>query len=291
MIPNYPDSCSLSLELRPELHTRFQALEEGISELTFANFYLYRAKYGYAVSRLEEEQYLFTGRDSKGSCCQLPVGLPEPGRLLELFHQWKRMKTVSEPQAARLEDLGCTVDEDRDNFDYLYLRSDLAELKGKRYHKKRNLVNAFLNNYTYEGRPLTEDHKEDAFAVLRTWRSERQKPGDYTAAEEALRLSEQLELRGGLFYVDGKAAAYALGEETARGRMFVIKFEKAIGGYKGLYQFVNKCFAAILPEKYEYINREQDLGDDGLRQAKMTYRPAKFVKKFQAIVSRLQPTT
>ena len=58
-------------------------------------------------------------------------------------------------------------------------------------------------------------------------------------------------------------------------------YEKAIGEYKGIYQFINRAFASVLPRDFKYINREQDLGDPGLRQAKMTYRPYGFVKKYQ----------
>jgi len=82
--------------------------------------------------------------------------------------------------------------------------------------------------------------------------------------------------------VDGAPAGYCLGESVAKGRMFAIHFEKALDRYKGIYQFMNKSFAGALPRFFAYINREQDLGDEGLRQAKMTYRPAGFVKKYSA---------
>lgn len=118
--------------------------------------------------------------------------------------------------------------------------------------------------------------------VLEEWRREREGPGDYLAAREALERVDELQLCGGIYYVDGRPAAYTLGEEIAMGETFVIHFEKAVGDYKGLYQFINQSFASILPENYKTINREQDLGDEGLRQAKMTYRPLGFVKKYRA---------
>ena len=95
---------------------------------------------------------------------------------------------------------------------------------------------------------------------------------------------EALQLCGGIFYVDEEPVAYTLGEEVAQGRMFVIHFEKAVlkKEYAGIYQYVNQVFTAILPDKYELINREQDLGDPGLRQAKESYRPVGFVKKYRA---------
>jgi hypothetical protein len=89
-------------------------------------------------------------------------------------------------------------------------------------------------------------------------------------------------LRGYVYYADGKPAAYCLGESVSKGKMFAVHFEKAVDSYKGIYQFMNQAFAVALPRFFIYINREQDLGDEGLRQAKMTYRPSGFVKKYTA---------
>ena len=279
-IPAWPDASSLTLELRPRLHPLFQRLEEGISELTFASLFLFRHQYGYQVSHLERELYSFSGRDDKGDFFLLPFGLPDPDRLLALFSAHGRLKAASEAQAAALTGLGYSPEEDRDSFDYLYSRRDLAELPGKRFHKKRNLVRAFVGSHRCEGRSLLPEYQPDARAVLEGWRRGRPQAGDYRAAEEALRLSEELALCGCICYVEKRPAAYVLGEELARGRMYAIHFEKALSEYKGLYQFVNQSFATILPETYELINREQDLGDPGLRQAKLSYRPVDFVRKY-----------
>jgi hypothetical protein len=184
-----------------------------------------------------------------------------------------------------LTNMGYCVAEDRNNFDYLYLREELVKLPGARFHKKKNMVNAFISSYSYEAKPLLREYMNDAVAVLDMWRQEKGGYGDYVAAKEALEKAEELQLCGGIYYVDGKPAAYTLGEELRRAKSFVIHFEKAAGDYKGLYQFVNQSFAAILPDKYKFINREQDLGDEGMRQAKMTYRPIGFVKKYRSAAS------
>ena len=109
-------------------------------------------------------------------------------------------------------------------------------------------------------------------------------PSRLLAATEALNHMDELQLCGGIYYVDSQPVAYTLGEELALGRTFVIHFEKAVDAdrYKGLYQFINQAFAAILPDKYDTINREQDLGDPGLRQAKESYNPVAFIEKFHA---------
>ena len=104
--------------------------------------------------------------------------------------------------------------------------------------------------------------------------------GKLDKAREALLMSEALSLCGCIYYVEEIPAAYLIGEEL-NPATFVVHFEKGVGGYKGLLQFVNKSFAGLLPQKYEFINREQDLGDPGLRASKEGYRPCAFVKKYR----------
>jgi len=286
LISNYPELTELHPSIRVELHPRFQELAEGISEFTFANLYLFREAHHYRIGRLGEEHYVITGRDGDQTFFMLPFGLPEEDLLRELFERFGGMKAVSEGQAEALTARGHRVEEDRDNFDYLYGREELANLPGSKFHKKKNRVNAFIRDYEYEGRPLLEEYKEDCLALLEEWPGERDAPGDYAAAREGLERMWELQLCGGIYYVEGRPAAYSLGEELARGRSFAIHFEKAIGAdrYRGIYQFINQAFAAILPEKYESINREQDLGIPGLRQAKESYHPMGFVKKYRAFL-------
>ena len=285
MIPIYPQDSDLQISMRPTLHPMFQKLQEGISELTFANVYLFRETHNYRISRLEDDVILITGMDGGADAFfMLPFELPGKKILSELFIEFKRMKCISKAQSDKLMTMNYEITEDRDNFDYLYLREDLASLTGRKFHKKRNLISAFLNNYSYEGKPLFEEYKKDALEILESWRNKRQGPGDYEAAKEALEKSEELQLCGGIYYVEGHPAAYSLGEELALGRSFAIHFEKAVNDYKGLWQFVNKAFASILPEKYETINREQDLGNEGLRHAKMSYKPVDYVKKYRISV-------
>lgn len=280
MIPDYPDTIEITMDLRPILHPKFQSLTEGISEFAFANIYLFRDVHHYRLSKVADEMIII-GSDSDTPFFMTPFGLPEHEILESLFHDHKNLKAATEDQAQLLGERGYHIVEDRDNFDYLYSRAELAELAGRKYHKKKNLVNAFINNYNYEGKPLVEDFIPHAIEVLELWRNGRDNPGDYQATREALEQSEALQLCGGIYYVEGKPAAFTLGEQLARGESFVIHFEKALSQYKGIYQFVNQCFASILPETYLYINREQDLGDPGLRQAKLSYRPVGFVKKYR----------
>ncbi len=282
LIPPYPEFTELSLDLRPELHPLLQKLPDGVSEFTFANLYLFRQDHHYRVSRLSDEQVVITGQEGDAPFFMLPFGLPERTLLDQFFHDFGSMKCVSESLAEQLARLGFEIREDRDNFDYLYSRQSLSELTGRKFSKKRNLIKAFLKNYTYTGEPLLESHIPAALQILENWADGREDPGDYVAAKEALEKAEQLQLCGGIYYVEDLPVAYSLGEENALGKSFIIHFEKAVGDYKGVWQFVNQAFAAILPEQYDTVNREQDLGNDGLRRAKHSYKPVGYVKKYRA---------
>ncbi len=290
IIPAFPEKAPIELEMREELHPSLVVIPDGISEFTFANLYLFRRQYDYHLSWLPDQVILISGTQEGKSFAMLPCGFPDDNGLMEvILTQHDYIKGLAEKNAdaarIRLERFGYSVYEDRDNFDYLYQRKDLAALQGKKYHKKRNLVNAFINNYNYEECPLNSANLEATFKILDQWREEKGEDGDYSAAREALELMETLELSGYLICVDGSPAAYTLGEPLAKGRSFAVHFEKAIGDYKGIYQFINRAFASVLPRHYHYINREQDLGDEGLRQAKMTYRPCGFVKKYKVVPS------
>ncbi len=283
MIKEYPESSSLSLDQRPLLHPRFQRLAEGMSELTFAGLYLFRETHHYELSWVGDEVVIITGRNAEPFFI-LPFEFPPEEVLNSLFDRYRTMKAVSASQAARLAQMGYRVWEDRDNFDYLYAREKLASLSGRKLHRKKNLVNLFLRHNVCIAKPLLEDYAGDALEILEQWGTQQGIAGDYAAAREAIENMEALQLCGGIFYINEEPVAYTLGEELAQGRIFVIHFEKAVlkKEYAGIYQYVNQAFTAVLPEQYELINREQDLGDPGLRQAKESYRPVGFVKKYRA---------
>lgn len=281
MIPEYPDAAELTLPLRVTLHPLFRALSYGISEFTFANLYLFRKTHHYKISMLPDKCIVLTGKDTGGSFFMLPFTLPADELLNRLFFEYHEMRCVSPEMRSILTKKGYSVVEDRDNFDYLYLRENLSSLSGRRFHKKRNLIKAFVNNHAFEGRPLLEEHISEALSVLEIWQDGRNSPGDYSAVKEGLEKAEELQLCGAIYYVENSPVAFSLGEELAAGRDFVVHFEKAVPGYKGIWQFVNQAFASILPEQYLYINREQDLGEAGLRQAKLSYKPDDFIKKYK----------
>jgi hypothetical protein len=271
--------------MRDDLHPLLNRLPSGISEFTFANLYLFRGTYGYRLSRHPGGALIVEGAKLGKSFFYVPDTLPPDGVLAELMGRNDYWKNLSEAQEAahgdRLRGMGWSIAEDRDNFDYIYRRQDLVDLAGKTYHKKRNLVHAFNAAHVGESRPLTRDRVVDALGVLAEWAALKGEPGDVRASREAVEQAEFMGMSGCVYYVEGVPVGWCLGETVAAGTTFAIHFEKGLDHYKGVYQFINQDFAKTLPESIEFINREQDLGDEGLRQAKMTYRPAGFVKKYR----------
>jgi hypothetical protein len=289
-LPCYPDFAPVGFEHRDALTNAFSRVKDGVSEFTFANLYLFRERYHYEISFVTEECVIISGGASGASFFMTPSPLPDISLAAELFSAHDYWKNIPDSllQAAEEEafrNAGIQITEDRDNFDYLYLREDLAKLSGKKYHKKRNLVNAFLLAYpSHDQKALDGPLVPAALSVLERWRSDRADDGDYAASREALERREELALEGTVYFVNGHPAGYCLGERIACGTIFALHFEKGIDEYKGIYQYINQNFAESLSADCVYINREQDLGDEGLRQAKMTYRPAGFVKKYRAFL-------
>ena len=174
---------------------------------------------------------------------------------------------------------------DRDNADYVYLKTDLAELKGKQFHKKKNHELPAYGKGTPnspEVELLTAQNVNDAEAVLEAWQKEHLDiQSDYGTAKAALQLVGEAPFFGIIVYVESKPVGFALGETLCGGETFCTHFEKGIESYKGIYQYLNQMTAARLGDGIQFINREQDLGDEGLRQSKITYRPCKFIEKYK----------
>jgi len=286
-IPLYPDFAPIALPMIDQMHPSLNLLKDGISEFTFSNLYLFRHTYDYKVARLPGEGVVIKGTKEGKTFFYLPCCMSNKQIFDELMLSHDYMKNLSDSQAAlhriELEARGYIVQEDRDNFDYLYFRKDLAELSGREYHKKRNLVNGFISSYECEQKPLKKENVCDAIAVLDEWRAAKGVDGDYRAAREGLELFEELGMRGAVYYIQNEPVGWCLGEPLSKGTMFAVHFEKASERFKGIYQFINQAFAQSLPAYFKLINREQDLGNEGLRQAKMTYRPCGFVSKYRII--------
>ena len=173
----------------------------------------------------------------------------------------------------------------RDSCDYLYLREELATLPGSRFHKKKNRISYFTSRHDHTVALFTSKHLKGCLNLLdKLGRVLHEDIGsslylEMEATYEALEQADELGLEGVVVTVKGSVAAFALGERLSRDTA-VCHFEKADPFTEGLYQLVNREFARLLFQECRYLNREQDLGDMGLRSAKLSYHPVELVKKY-----------
>ena len=178
----------------------------------------------------------------------------------------------------------------RDAFDYIYLQEDLATLGGKKYHSKRNHISAFSKKYDWHYQKITNENIADVLLCMQKWYSEnaerfdRHMQCEKQGIELMLSNMERLSLKGGAIYVDGKVVAFTLGSAINRD-VFDIHIEKALAEYATAYTVINNEFAKTLTD-YKYINREDDLGLEGLRKAKLSYKPDLLLKKYLCISKR-----
>lgn len=177
------------------------------------------------------------------------------------------------------------AEEAEEHWDYLYSVPELVELSGNKYHKKKNLLNQFLRNYEYEYSPLTPELIQKALAMQDTWCQWRdcEEVPPLAAENRAIQRvfsdwDSFANVSGGAIVIDGEVAAFNVAEEVNPDTL-LIHFEKGLLDYKGIYQAINQMHLAA-SNGYKIVNREQDLGDKGLRKAKQSYHPVDFVRKY-----------
>jgi len=175
----------------------------------------------------------------------------------------------------------------RDMANYVYAASDLAHLRGRRYAAKRNLIAQARRSYEWVVEPLAPEHREACLAVADDIAGKRSLASGVTLEREAialrraLDLQEQLALGGVVIRTQGRVAAFSIFDKLNPTTADVL-FERALRAYKGLYQVVNQETAQrLLALGYERINREEDLGDPGLREAKLSYHPVRLEPSFE----------
>lgn len=171
-------------------------------------------------------------------------------------------------------------------WDYVYTRESLATLKGKKLHGKRNHINKFLSQYPdYEYKKLDRSMIDDCMALYDRWIEEKEEKERKSMEDEkqsvflALNNMEELELTGGTIFIDGKLCAFTVGERL-HPHMQLIHIEKANTDYDGLFPMINQQYVLHECEDVELINREEDMGIEGMRKAKRSYHPVKMIEKY-----------
>lgn len=285
---------------RPELEDKeiisfyFEKAPSRSCERTFANVYLWSRHY-HVKYAIVENALVFMD-DEFELAYAYPAGEPAAvknalDRLMEYSREMGtpfKLYNVTEENFAQLEEFypgRFTVEYDRDEADYVYEREKLETLSGKKLHGKRNHINKFktlYENWSYES--LSDDNVEECFQMALKWRNQNgceedaEKNAEMCVTLNSLRLYKELGMVGGCIRVNGEIVAFCIGEAVCKDT-FVVHVEKAFPDVEGAYPMINQQFVQHECMEYAYVNREEDTGAEGLRKAKLSYRPAFLVEK------------
>lgn len=222
-----------------------------------------------------------TGKNVKQALEQILIDAQERGQKPQIVMLTNAQRAVLESIFPFKFEFVCSPE----NQDYIYNTKDLVMLSGKKFHAKRNHISKFYKTYTNTRfETIDNSNEQDVLQVVRNWCSENgYNPKGYeelAVIEEALEMREDFGMSGAVLYVEDKPVAMTLGSEISD-KVFDINFEKALRQYDGVYAVINNEFAKTLTS-YEYINREEDMGIEGLRKSKLSYNPVMILDRFNA---------
>ena len=292
-IPEFPQFKDFSLAEKPLLEATFLKFPPVISEFTFTNLFIWRQVYQLRISHLKGFICLLSNKGDP-SFFFPPIGEGDRVESFRILLHYLKERGIS-PKIARIaeslvtqidwKENGMRVDLDRDQSDYIYLVKDLTKLEGRKYHRKRNHIKQFKEKYSYQYLSLTPEWISECLRLETDWCDLRHcevVPGlanESVATKEALTHFDQLNMKGGAILIDGKLEAFTLGEPL-NPETVVIHIEKANPAFEGLYPLINQVFLESEWSAYLYVNREQDLGEEGLRKAKESYFPHHMIHKY-----------
>jgi len=294
----FPDFAPLSFKDKNLVDSFLKKEGPVISEMTFANMYVWRKTEHVEVASLENS-IVFRGKRKSGETIYAPpAGGDDKVKITKILIEssLKRgvpflMKGIVEPLTSKLCKEGFKLVPDRDNWDYVYSAADLAKLPGPKFYSKRKEIKKFESGYKHEYRKITPAiipgcvKFQDEWCLLRNCNGSPGLLEEDSAVIETLQNFDKLGLSGGAVFVDGRLSAFTVGEKL-NSQTWVTLFEKADPKVPGLYQYINQQLALEVLPKYSFINREQDLGETGLRAAKTSYRPHHMVEKSSLLVRK-----
>uniref|UniRef100_A0A7C4EV85 DUF2156 domain-containing protein n=1 Tax=Desulfomonile tiedjei TaxID=2358 RepID=A0A7C4EV85_9BACT len=285
----------ISLEDKPLFDDFLSQTPPETSELTFTNLFMWRRRYQPQWTiHADCLVILFLDRPDVWRTFQ-PLGRGDVKKALAFAIEYlsthfghAAISRVGPSFAQKYASPHYEMIEDRDNSDYVYLAQDLIQLPGNRFHKKKNLFNQFMKKYDFEYKEVDAALAPELLQLQESWCELKDCASDESLLDEdhaiyqALKFMDVLKFRGAALMIQGRVAAFSFGEmlnpDTA-----VIHIEKGDPAFTGIYVAMNKLFCENAWSHVTYINREQDLGIDGLRKAKQSYNPHHLVTKYTLI--------
>lgn len=285
---------------KPLLDRYFKSRYYENSHFNFTNLFMWREPYH--IKWCEEDGVLFMTAEWDGQLMALQPYGPEEKmqeateKFLAYFESQGKpffMTGMEKSYAAVLEQYegaAFEIKADRDNYDYVYLAEKLITLSGRKLHSKKNHLNAFRKLYPQaEYLPMTQEILPACLEELQRWYDLRiqDEPDDpfigweSQAIREVFADFEYFGLKGGAIRLDGRIIAFTFGEQLNTDTV-VVHVEKADPDIRGAYPAINQGFIAHCWQGMTYVNREEDMGHEGLRKAKESYKPEKMIEKFNA---------
>ncbi len=274
---------------------RYEQSQVPASDYTFVNLWGWAEEYGLEWAWTDELTWIrqthpqiiywapignWPAVDWKNEFSQFPTDATEFIRVPKVLHQIWQEKIPA----------NLAIEETKGQWDYIYDRKELVDLKGNRFHKKKNLVNQFKKKYQYEYLSFCDEMIEHAMALQAEWCKWKDCEANETLAMEnrviervLQHIPEFKQLTGGALLVNDILVSYTIAEVVFNDIM-IIHFEKGDPEYKGSYQAINQMFLEQNGAEYSFVNREQDLDDPGLRKAKLSYQPVEYISKNKVYV-------
>lgn len=234
---------------------------------------------------------IIRGKFNEKDYCFMPIpktedDMPRVKELIEYYlKENAKIVLVPEKWKPYLEDK-FILEERRDSYDYVYSIESLAYLKGRKYAKKKNRVNNFMKSYDYSYEPITVENAKEVLEFQGTWCHDKSCEivpvlrNENIGIHNILNNFDKLDVKGAMLKVGGRIVAYTLGEALTD-EYVVIHIEKGLNDYIGSYQMMNMMFLQKEFTDYKFVNREDDFGDEGLREAKESYHPVELLKKYE----------
>jgi len=293
-VPEFPQFNELALKNKPLFDRLFTQFPPVISEFTFTNLFIWRRAYQTKISRFRNLLCLLA-EQGENMFFFPPIGGEDVIECFQSLLQYLGGKSTP-PRIVRVPETvvtqtdwkasGMKAELDRSQCDYVYRVQDLIELKGRKYHRKRNHIKQFQEKYSFQYIPLTPEWIPQCLQLQEEWCDLRDCEANLGLLNESLAIKEafthfdELGMKGGAILINGKVEAFTLGDQL-NPETIVIHVEKANPAFEGLYPTINQAFLEHQGSGYTYVNREQDLGEEGLRKAKESYFPHHMVNKYK----------
>lgn len=289
------DFQDISIEDRERVENYFEFLEEPFCDFTFGNLFCWSVVENTKIAFLNNFLFIRFSDDEK-LYYTFPLGNGEIKNAINLIIEDAKINNkkfqfvcLNKKQSEILKEIfkeKIKINKNRDAFDYVYSVEKMSTLSGRKYHSKKNHFNSFKNNYNFIYEEINENNLQDCIRFANEWYSETEATPPLLKEQKVLIKAFEnyfkLNLIGAIIKINEKIVAFCVGEKMYKENIFCTHFEKASSEFQKAYTVINKLFSEFSINNFEFVNREDDAGIEGLRKAKLSYYPELILEKYYA---------